>query len=82
MPRKSDVGESIYIEVGDLSETKNIRIGESYGSGWGWNWNYFDDAARLLTNAVFIENDGDTVFSVGKFFDIVKRGENPFRQIK
>ncbi|ELW2865569.1 hypothetical protein QMI71_003933 [Salmonella enterica] len=82
MPRKSDAGEFIHIEGGDFSDPEHLHIGESYGSGWGWGWNYFDDATRLLNKAVFMEDDGDIVFSVYNFFAIVKRGENPFHEIK
>lgn len=82
MPRKSDSGEFIHIEGGDYCDLEDLHIGESYGSGWGWNWNYFDDATRLLNKSVLMDDDGNIVFSVYNFFDIVKRGENPFHEIK
>lgn len=75
MPRKSDVGESIYLEAGNGSERDELAIGQEEGSGWGWNWNYFENGGLMLKDSAFNANDE---LSVGKFFELVKGGENPF----
>ena len=72
MPRQADQ-EFIYLEAGDGME--EIAIGKSKGSGWGWNWNYFDESNSLVSDEVW-EEDGS--FSTTAFFDIVRRGANPF----
>lgn len=82
MPRQSNDNESIYIEGGNYTEVERTYVGESYGSGWGWEWNYFEDATRLLTNEVWMEDDGEITFSAYNFFDAVKRGVNPFHEVK
>ncbi len=75
MPRRSE-GEFIYIEGGDGSDMEDVSVGESYGSGIGWGWHYFDDSLKLFSKSM---RDEDYKFSVKRFFDIVKRGENPFK---
>lgn len=71
MPSKSDKGESIYIEAFCL-DINNIEIdGLIY-------------SAELLLPLVFDEDkegneEGD--LSIDTFFSIVKKGENPFRQV-
>jgi len=78
MPRESSDGEFIYIEGGDGSEMEDISIGKEYGSGSGWGWYYYKDSEKLLSKSV---QDEDFEFSVKKFFDIVKKGDNPFIEI-
>ncbi len=72
MPREAH-GESIYLEAGDGMD--EISIGQSTGSGWGWDWNYFEESNALVSAEVWDE-DGD--FSTTAFFDLVRRGVNPF----
>lgn len=70
MPREAHE-ECIYLEAGDGSD--EIAIGQSTGSGWGWN--YFDDSNALVNEAVF---DEEGAFSTDAFFDLVRKGINPF----
>lgn len=82
MPRKSAEGEYIYIEGGDYAEMDSVAIGKSADSGLGWGWDYFADSSRLFSYAVFMEDEGNMVFSVSDFFHLVKSGKNPFNVIK
>lgn len=72
MPREADC-EWIYIEASDGND--EIYVGKSKGSGSGWDWNYFDDSNALLSPEVW--QDGEA-FDTAAFFNIVRRGENPF----
>lgn len=72
MPRQADE-EFIYLEGGDGSD--EISIGQATGSGWGWGWSYFDDSDSLIAEEVW---DEDETFSTEAFFDMVRRGDNPF----
>jgi tetratricopeptide (TPR) repeat protein len=74
MPRNAD-GDFIYIEGGNGVERESIGIGKSTGSGWGWGWDYFEDSDKLFSHKVWNEYDE---FSVEKFFELVRNGENPF----
>lgn len=69
MPRKSDDGESIYIEAFCL-DINNVEI------------EGLVDSAKLLLPAVFDENKEENeegYLSIDTFFSIVKEGKNPFR---
>lgn len=72
MPRQANQ-EFIYLEAGDGLE--EIGIGKNTGSGWGWGWNYFDESNRLVSDEVWAK---DGAFSTTAFFDVVRRGGNPF----
>lgn len=72
MPRQAQE-ESIYLEAGDGMD--EIAIGQSTGSGWGWDWNYFDESNALVSEDVW---DEDGSFSTAAFFDMVRKGVNPF----
>lgn len=77
MPRESTEGEFIYIEGGDGYD--DISIGESTGRTSGWGWHYFKDSSRLISKDVW---DDRYEFSVKQFFDLVKQGQNPFKELK
>lgn len=72
MPREAHE-ESIYLEASDGME--EIAIGKSKGSGWGWDWNYFDESNSMVSDEVW---DEEETFSTEAFFDVVRRGDNPF----
>lgn len=74
MPRQSQ-GAFIHIEGGKGTDRETLAIGESTGSGWGWGWNYYEDSQKLLSPEVWDEQD---LFSIDHFFEIVKKGGNPF----
>jgi hypothetical protein len=72
LPREAHE-ESIYLEAGEgLDE---IAIGQSTGSGWGWNWNYFEESNALVSEEVW---DEEGTFSTAAFFELVRKGVNPF----
>lgn len=78
MPRQTSAGEFIYLEAGDGTDRNDLQVGDKPGSGWGWDWDYFDDSQKLLAPAIW--NDADK-FSVNRFFEIVRKGRNPFHEL-
>ena len=68
MPKES-AGDFIYIEVNGNSR-ESIAIA---------GLNYHEDAQKLLSALVWDDNDE---FSVNNFFEIVRKGGNPFIQLK
>lgn len=74
MPRQAE-GNFIYIEGGNGTYRDELLLGNSKGSGYGWDWDYLEDIGKLFNPQVWDEEDG---FSVSRFFEIVKKGENPF----
>jgi hypothetical protein len=78
MPRYAE-GDFIYIEGGSGSYKDDVAIGSEQGSGFGWGWEYFEDSAKLLAKDVWTDEDK---FSEQKFFELVKKGINPFVKLK
>jgi hypothetical protein len=78
MPRQTGAGEFIYLEAEDGTDRNSLRVGDKPGSRWDLGWDYFDDSQKLLAPTVW--NDADE-FSVDRFFEIVRKGENPFHEL-
>lgn len=74
MSREAE-GDFIYIEGGNETEKEDILIGHKTGSAIGWDWDYYENSAKLFVPGVWDENN---TFSVAKFFNIVRKGDNPF----
>lgn len=72
MPREAE-GDFIFIEGGDETDRDSIVIDDGRES------DYYEDSQKLLVPAVWDEED---IFSVSTFFDMVRKGENPFIKSK
>lgn len=79
MPRQGE-GDSIYIEGGDQEKVKHLYIGNKQGNYAGWGWNYFENPKKLISKKV--KSTKNKRFYTDTFFDIVRKGENPFKEIK
>lgn len=74
MPTEA-MGEFIHIGAGNGTYRDDLAVGKEPGQSWGWGWTYLEDSQKLLVPQVWDEHD---CFSVEQFFDIVRRGDNPF----
>ncbi|XKM13756.1 hypothetical protein RCS94_00875 [Orbaceae bacterium ac157xtp] len=74
MPFYSVQADSIYLECGPCTDLSEVCVGEEFDPEDNC-WDCFEDPEKLLSPAV----EDEEGFSHDLFFEIVKRGENPFR---
>ena len=70
MPDKSKVTEFIFVEAENKTEQEDCYLHDPETS-------YLEESWKLLRQEVWEENELFSYFSVNRFFQLVKNGENP-----